>query len=48
MHAYQTGVPVHDLMWRMRIQHVAKLQHYLQEMAAETVLGKCLELLAVL
>ena len=40
VHAYQSGVPVHDLPWRMRIQHVATLQHYLQEMAAESVLGK--------
>ena len=40
VHAYQSGVPVHDLLWRMRIQHLATLQHYLQEMAAESVLGK--------
>ena len=40
VHAYQSGVPVHDLLWRMRIQRLATLQHYLQEMAAESVLGK--------
>ena len=40
VHAYQTGVPVQDLLWRMRIQHLATLKHYLQEMAAESVLGK--------
>ena len=40
VHAYQSGVPLHDLLWRMRIQHIATLQHYLQEMAAESVLGQ--------
>ena len=43
VHAYQTGVPVQDLMWQMRIQHMATLHHYLQEMAAEAVLGKLSE-----
>ena len=40
VHAHQSGIPVQDLLWKMRIQHVATLQHYLQEMAAEAVLGK--------
>ena len=38
--AYQQGTPIHDLMWHMRIQHVHTLQHYLQEMAAENILGR--------
>ena len=40
VHAYQSGVHVQDLLWKMRIQHIATLQHYLQEMAAEAVFGK--------
>ncbi|CAE7367340.1 unnamed protein product [Symbiodinium sp. CCMP2592] len=39
VHAYQSGVPVQDLLWKMRIRHVHTLQHYLQEMAAEHVIG---------
>ena len=40
VHAYQSGVHIQDLLWRMRIQHIGTLQHYLQEMAAESVLGR--------
>ena len=40
VHAYRQGTPVHDLLWRMRLQHIQTLQHYLQELAAETVLGR--------
>ena len=39
MHAYQSDVHVQDLLWKMRIQRIATLQHYLQEMA-EAVFGK--------
>ena len=37
--SYQSGTPVHNLVWQMRVKHVHTLQHYLQEMAAENVLG---------
>ena len=40
VHAYRQCTPVHDLLWRMRLQHIQTLQHYLQELAAETVLGR--------
>ena len=38
--AYQAGLSVTDLLWRMRLQHVHTLQHYLQELAAENVLSQ--------
>ncbi|CAE7824130.1 UVR8 [Symbiodinium sp. CCMP2592] len=37
--AYHHGTPIYELLWQMRIQHIPTLQHYLQEMAAENVLG---------
>ena len=38
--AYRAGLPIQDSVWKMRIQHVHTLQHYLQEMAADNVLAK--------
>ncbi|CAE7664452.1 Rraga [Symbiodinium sp. CCMP2592] len=38
--AYQAGLSVTDLLWKMRLQHVHTLQHYLQELAAESVLSQ--------
>ena len=38
--AYQAGTGIQDLMWRMRLQHIGTLQHYVQEMAAENALGR--------
>ena len=40
IYAYQSGTGIADLMWRMRLQHMATLHHYVQEMAAENVMGK--------
>ena len=35
---YKSGVAISDLMWRMRIQNVATLESYVQEVAAVSVL----------
>ena len=32
--AYMEGVPVPNIMWRMRIKSASTLEHYLQEVAA--------------
>ena len=37
--AYRSGTAVQDILWRMRIQHLHTLQHYLQELAAENVIS---------
>ena len=34
VHAYQSGLSITDLMWKMRIRHTDTLQHYLQEASA--------------
>ncbi len=36
--AYNDGVPIHDLLWRLRLQHQKTLAHYLQEVAVATSL----------
>ena len=36
--AYNTGVPIADLLWRLRLQHMKTLSHYLQEVAVATSL----------
>ena len=38
--AYQAGCSVQDLLWQMRIQNIGTLQHYIQEMAAESIIGQ--------
>ena len=37
IHSYQSGNSVQGLLWKMRIQHVSTLEHYLQELAAENI-----------
>jgi hypothetical protein len=37
--AYRRGVPIADIMWRMRLRQQKTLEHYLQELAAEDVLA---------
>ena len=36
--AFRKGVAVNDLLWRMRLQSLATLEYYLQEMAAVSIL----------
>ena len=36
--AYLNDVPIQDLMWRLRLRRLTTLQHYLQEVAAATIL----------
>ena len=36
--AFQKGVAVNDLLWRMRLQSLATLEFYLQEMSAVSIL----------
>ena len=36
--AHKAGVPIQDLMWRMRISHARTLGHYLQETTAASIL----------
>ena len=36
--AYRQGTPLPELQWRMRLKHLMTLEHYLQEVAASTVL----------
>jgi hypothetical protein len=36
--AYNSGVSINDLMWRLRLQNVRTLNHYLQEVATATSL----------
>ncbi len=38
MHAYNSDVPISDIMWRLRLQHVRTLGHYLQEVATASSL----------
>ena len=38
VHLYQGGLPVSDLLWRMRLRHQATLEYYLQEVAAYATL----------
>ena len=40
MHLYHQGVPISDLLWRLRLKHLATLESYLQETAASGVFGK--------
>ena len=37
--AYRHEVPIDTILWRMRIQNMKTLNHYLQEVAAVSVLG---------
>ncbi|CAE7334124.1 unnamed protein product [Symbiodinium microadriaticum] len=32
--AYHRGVPIQDIQWKLRLKHMATLEHYLQEVAA--------------
>lgn len=36
--AHKRGVPVSDLLWKMRLQHAKTLGYYLQEITAESIL----------
>ena len=36
--AFRKGTAVSDLLWRMRLQSLATLEYYLQEMAAVSIL----------
>ena len=38
--AYQKGEPIQDIMWRMRVQSQTTLEHYLQEMAADSIMTR--------
>eukprot|EP00438_Fugacium_kawagutii_P023574 Skav201069 [mRNA] locus=scaffold963:3259:3858:+ [translate_table: standard] len=38
--AYQRGEAIQNLMWRMRVTSQRTLEHYLQEMAADTIMTK--------
>ena len=42
--AYQRGEHIQDIMWRMRVASQATLEHYLQEMAANSVMTRLPEL----
>ena len=36
VHLYHQGVPIADLLWRLRLKQVTTLENYLQETAAST------------
>ena len=38
--AYRKGIPITELLWRMRLLQLATLESYLQECAAQTVLPR--------
>ena len=38
--AYQKGEHIQDIMWRMRVQSQTTLEHYLQEMAADSIMTR--------
>eukprot|EP00438_Fugacium_kawagutii_P028528 Skav222525 [mRNA] locus=scaffold2875:50542:57914:+ [translate_table: standard] len=38
--AYQRGEPIQDIMWRMRVSSQTTLEHYLQEMAADSFMTR--------
>ena len=40
---YHRGLPVSDIHWRLRLKHMATLEHYLQEVAALTALNEATE-----
>ena len=37
---YHSGVPVQDVLWRLRLRHLTTLESYLQEVAADSALAK--------
>ena len=37
---YHSGVPVQDVLWRLRLRHLQTLESYLQEVAADSALAK--------
>ena len=43
VYLYQGGLPVSDILWRMRLRHQATLEHYLQEVAAHATLQELSE-----
>eukprot|EP00435_Cladocopium_sp_Y103_P064341 s255_g26.t1 len=43
VHAFQTGVSLPTLLWRMRIKHLQTLENYLQEVVASTVVSELSE-----
>ena len=38
--AYQRGETISDIMWRMRVSSQPTLEHYLQEMAADSIMTR--------
>eukprot|EP00438_Fugacium_kawagutii_P022650 Skav224874 [mRNA] locus=scaffold1112:121111:123981:+ [translate_table: standard] len=40
VHAFQSGLDLARLLWKMRIKHLETLEHYLQEVVASTVVGE--------
>ena len=42
--AYQQGEDISNLMWRMRVSNQSTLEHYLQEMAADSVMNRLPEM----
>ena len=40
VHAFQTGVSLPTLLWRMRVRHLQTLESYLQEVIASTVISE--------
>lgn len=41
--SHKRGVPVADLLWKMRLQHAKTLGYYLQEITAESILPSLTE-----
>ena len=37
---YHSGVPIQDVLWRLRLKHLSTLESYLQEVAADSALAK--------
>ena len=40
VYAFQTGVSLPTILWRMRIEHIQTLESYLQEVVASTVVSE--------
>lgn len=38
--AYQKGESVQDILWRMRLSSLPTLEHYLQELAADSLMSR--------
>ena len=40
IHMYHKGLPISDILWKMRLRQVATLESYLQEVAAENIIQR--------